>query len=62
MAIILEVKDYCHECLDFTADVEKPHREDGFYGDEWSDTVIHCKNRNRCEAIKRYLEKGMKDG
>ncbi len=57
MAIILDVKDYCGGCLDFTADVEKPHRMDNFDNDDWSDTVIRCKNRNRCEASKRYLEK-----
>lgn len=62
MAIILDVKEYCESCLDFIPDVDKPQREDGFYGDKWSDTVIHCKNRNRCEGIKRYLEKVMKDG
>lgn len=61
MAIRLEVKEYCADCLDFEADVTKPERTVLYGGGEammvQSDTVIRCKYARKCEAIKRYLEK-----
>lgn len=60
--IRIEVEDYCHQCLDFEADVTKPERlyigiEDRVLGD----TVVHCKYRKRCAAIKRFLEQQAKE-
>lgn len=61
--ITLDVKPYCQSCLDFEPDVEKPEK---LYGESpngesieyiISDTVIRCRYRKRCEAIKRYLDK-----
>ena len=54
--IRLNVKPYCHNCLEFEADVEKPeimyaHNEELAV----TDTIISCKHRNRCEAIKKHL-------
>ena len=60
--IRVEVEDYCSECMDFEPDVKKPQK---MYTcmDEIiiSDTVIRCKNRKRCEYIKRYLERKVTD-
>lgn len=54
--IRLDIRPYCHSCLDFEADVEKAeilyaHNEELAI----SDTIIQCKHRERCETIKRYL-------
>lgn len=68
MAIRIDVKDYCAECCDFEPDVTQPtktiiHKVDpARFVDEdvvvrQTDTIVRCKHRNRCEAIKRYLEK-----
>ena len=66
--IKLDIQDYCHGCLDFEADVEKGRKtlvgydclgyEEAFI----SDTVVRCAHRNRCKAIKRYLEKESHNG
>lgn len=64
--IKLEVQEYCHNCLDFDADVLSPEKtvttlytNDGesFEHVDISDTIVRCKFRRRCEAIKRYLKK-----
>ena len=59
--IKLDIQEYCQECLDFEPDVERPTREvlRSSEGDIviQSDTMVRCKYRNRCKAIKRYLEK-----
>lgn len=56
--IKLEVREYCHDCMDFEPDVTSPIR---MFGDDdviiQSDTVVRCEYRGRCEAIRRYLEK-----
>lgn len=58
MAIVLEVEDYCQECADFDADVSSPERMRTAKGEAiMSDTLVRCAYRNRCRAIKRYLEK-----
>lgn len=57
MAIKLNVKEYCADCLDFEPDIMKPQRAydaDGVVIRQ-TDTFIYCKYANRCEAIKRYL-------
>ena len=60
--IRLVVADYCQECLDFTPNVISPHKERTNGGADYhmTDTIIECKNRNRCSAIKRYLEQQMR--
>ena len=60
--IILDVQDYCQYCKDFDADVEKPKRVLSGDGNVLqTDTIIRCDNRNRCEGIKRYLERQQKN-
>ncbi len=67
--IRVEVEGYCSECLDFQPDVEKPQK---LYANVTeitmtdteiivTDTVIRCKNRKRCEHIRRYLERKCTD-
>lgn len=69
MAIRIDVKEYCAECCDFEADVTKPERST-LYSEDFigvkeifrqTDTIVRCKYRNRCEAIKRFLEKQKED-
>lgn len=53
--IRLEVEGYCSNCCDF-----KPHvnKTGCFRGDEvYYDTVITCKHADKCELIRKYLEK-----
>lgn len=62
MAIRLEVQPYCSNCLDFEADVTKPERVNLYSGDTVvygtiKDTIIHCKNANRCANLVRYLNR-----
>ena len=53
--IELCVMGYCHNCPEFEADVTKMNFE--VYANVVRyDSVIRCKNRERCEAIKRYLK------
>lgn len=60
--IRVEVYPYCHQCLKFIPDVEKPAV---YYADNdiaaASDTVIRCTRRHTCEILKKYLEEQMKD-
>ena len=60
--ILLEVEDYCQQCLDFTPDVVKPdrhHTEDGEL--VLGDTIVRCEYRKRCAGIRRFLEKQMRE-
>ena len=45
--IKLDVEKYCHECPSFEADVV--HLA--------PNTYIWCKNRERCMALRKYLQK-----
>ena len=61
--IFLKIEDYCENCPDFEADVEKMP---GIFSnsktmDVVNDTYIKCKNRNRCRVISNYLEKEKED-
>lgn len=59
--IVLDVKEYCHDCVDFRADVMHPEKTIDANGDVvQSSTIIRCTNAARCEGIKRYLERRMK--
>ncbi len=57
--IKLDVKEYCHGCLDFSPDVIAPIRVTTNDNREFtfSDTIVMCEYRNRCENVKRYLLK-----
>lgn len=61
--IRLDVQDYCQQCMDFNPDVEMPQKAYGLGPDGneiefiLSDTVVRCRYRKRCEAIKRYLDR-----
>lgn len=57
--IRIDVEGYCHNCLDFEADVSKPLRD--IKTNVWGDTVVQCKYRKRCSGIKRYLETKVKE-
>jgi hypothetical protein len=59
--IKLDVKDYCHACMDFSADVIEPVKYEA--NDNHiilTDTIIQCEYRRRCEAIRKYLERQTK--
>lgn len=55
------VEDYCQSCMEFVPDVTPPVRS---FSDNMAvkqtDTIIQCKHRKRCEAIKRYLDQQLK--
>lgn len=59
--IRLEVEEYCHECLDFNADVIRPERVRDEGGSLiYTDTIVQCKYHKRCASIKRFLEQQAK--
>lgn len=65
MAIRLQVREYCMDCLDFEADVTKPERTT-LYGEGepltiQSDTVVKCKYAGRCHNLVRYLTRQNKE-
>ena len=61
--IKLSVEEYCHQCMDFVPDVTEPERHFIAGSDEiiQSDTIVQCKYRRRCEAIKKYLIRQAKE-
>lgn len=60
--IRLDVKEYCHSCMDFVPDVIPARKQFADWSDviEQSDTIIQCEHRGRCEAIRKYLERQIK--
>lgn len=68
MAIRLEVRDYCMNCLDFEADVAKPERTTvysvapGSAITRQTDTIVRCKYATRCHNLVRYLNKQSREG
>jgi hypothetical protein len=59
--ILVKVEEYCNECLDFNADVIPPSRSHSEEGEcTVGDTIIKCKYRKRCAAIRRFLEREIK--
>lgn len=65
MAIKLQVREYCMDCLEFEADVTKPERTT-LYGEGetltvQSDTVVKCKYATRCHNLVRYLNRQNKE-
>lgn len=65
--IVLDVDEYCQcNCLDFEADVEPASRsvlmaDFEEVKESFTPTYVRCKHRNRCKAVKRYLERQGKD-
>jgi hypothetical protein len=58
--IELKVEEYCNECPNFEADV-KELRAIEFVGQvPIPNFMVMCAHRNRCSAMKRYLEKTLK--
>lgn len=53
--IKLYVDDWCDNCTEFEADVEKTVAEES-YGKSVNMTIIRCKHRKKCESIKNYIE------
>lgn len=61
--IKLEVQPYCSKCFDFDPHVTKPTKVYNGHEDVGqTNTIVRCKNANRCEGIKRYLEQQLKEG
>ncbi len=66
MAITLKVEDYCQNCPDFEADVDKEtlYCRDDFDIFEplkhMTETTVTCKHRDRCACVKEYIERNMK--
>lgn len=59
--IRLELKDYCHDCVGFEAEVESPTKL--YSMDEvvvQTDTIVRCKHRHRCAHIAKYIMDGYK--
>lgn len=57
--IQLKVEEYCHGCSEFEPDVQKvafPYHDVGYV----YDFNVRCEHREKCAALKRYLEKGPK--
>lgn len=69
MAIKLDVKDYCHECMSFEADIEDT-REIRYFSSEYAfdksakpirmgEVTIRCAHREKCANIQKYLKDNM---
>lgn len=61
--IRLDIRPYCHSCLDFEADVEKAeilyaHNEELAI----SDTIIQCKHREHCKMHNLSIIEQFKEG
>lgn len=57
--IKLEVKEYCHKCPSFVAEVESPLIAESLTGEfniAFGDTVVKCKNASKCGIIYDYLK------
>ena len=59
--IKLQVEAYCQNCSEFEPHVEKVDISSSdlysYEKVECTDTTITCKHRQRCDCIKKYLEK-----
>ena len=56
--IHLQVKEFCHNCPAFEAELEKGEVIDSIEHDVETyrtDTVIRCANRKACKTIRNYL-------
>lgn len=48
--IFLDVKQYCHTCIYFEADVDKPFK---VLPVKNKDTFVRCKHRDICEQMRQ---------
>lgn len=55
--ISLHLKEYCGNCPEFKADVEKEQLCDPYGEVSVIHTTIRCKYRERCERLLKYLQK-----
>lgn len=66
MAIRVLVSDYCHNCSEFEADVDKQTLyNDLIHKDITSvlnNTTIRCLHRQRCYEICKHIEKELERG
>lgn len=61
--IRLELKDYCHDCVNFEAEVEKPQ---AWYDTNnkivlYTDTIVRCAHAMCCAHIAKYIMEGYKE-
>lgn len=54
--IKLDLFKFCEGCPDFEADVNKTTLE-CYYEKQDTNTIIMCKNRERCRKIAEYIAK-----
>lgn len=63
MAIKLDVRPYCENCMIFDADVERPTK---LYGNDLplhqTDTIVRCSRRSTCAGLTNYLRKELQKG
>lgn len=57
--IKLEVEEYCDDCPEFDARVEKAVLFDG-YSKEYRNTNITCEHKDKCKRLKDMIEKEAK--
>ena len=55
MSIKLQVEEYCQNCPDFEARIEKTELN-GFGGAILTETIITCKDARRCQRIAEHLK------
>lgn len=64
--IKLSVMDYCEDCPEFEAKVDKRDRVEydlriSIFEVVKTDTTITCAHRDRCELVKTYLRNKLKE-
>lgn len=61
--IRLELKDYCHDCVGFEAEVQSPviYFTTGCEMAEQTDTIVRCKHHKRCRHVVEYVMDGYKE-
>ena len=66
MAITLKVEDYCQNCPEFEADVDKT-KEIAFTHISFNEevmisttTTITCVHRDRCAELRKHIERNIK--
>lgn len=57
--IKLEVEEYCDDCPEFDAHVEKAVLFAG-YSKKYCNTNITCEHKNKCKRLKDMIEKKAK--
>ena len=53
--ITLSLQDYCHNCVDFEAFVEKAFTFNGVI------SVVSCANKSKCEVLCKYIKKSLEE-